>query len=112
MLSGFNLEPQSLQPRQFACEISEGYLERDVIDGGSCSVRPIITRALRAVEQGEHLGVTAVALRNLEERTGCVSGYSRQADDLLVELLHGIQIVDAQCNLPKATHRRALLVSN
>jgi hypothetical protein len=70
MLSGFDLEPQTLQPRQFVCKISEGDLERDVIDGGGCCVRPAIAGAFGAVEQGEHLCVTVVALRNLEERAG------------------------------------------
>jgi hypothetical protein len=50
------------------CEISEAYLERDVVKGGGRRVRLAMPRALGAVEQGEHLGMTAVAVRNLEKR--------------------------------------------
>ena len=53
---------------QFACKISETYLKCNVVDGGSCRVRPAIAGTLGAVEQGDHLGVAAVAVRNLEKR--------------------------------------------
>jgi hypothetical protein len=53
--------------------------------------------------KGEHLGVTAVAVRNPEERAVLISGHQRQADRLLVEPLHGIQIVNAKCNLAERT---------
>ncbi len=92
VFGGFDLKPQRLQSLPFACEIVKRYLECDVVDSGSCSVRPSITRSLGAVEQGEYLRVTVVALSNLEERDVWKSGHQRQADDFLVESLHGIQI--------------------
>ena len=45
VLGGFDLESQTLQPRLFVCKIGEGYLERDVVDGGGCCVRPAIAGA-------------------------------------------------------------------
>ncbi len=91
--------------------IVKRYLECDVVDGGSCSVRPSITGTIGAVEQGEHLSVTTVAIRNLEECGVRKSGHKRQTDDLPVKLLHGVQIVNAKCDLAKAAHHRGLLVS-
>jgi hypothetical protein len=79
VLSGFDLESQTLQPLQFVCEISKGYLERDVVNGGSSSVRPSKTGALGAVEQGEYLSVTSVAVRNLEECGVRKSGHKMQS---------------------------------
>ena len=101
VLSSFAFESHAPQPREFVCKISESYLDGDVVDGGSCGVRPAITNALGTVEQGEYLGVTAVAHRNLKERGGCVSGHQRQADDLLVELLHGVQILTRSAISPR-----------
>jgi len=50
VFGGLDMEPQTLQPRQFVGEIGERYLEGDVVNGRSCSVRPAITGALGAVE--------------------------------------------------------------
>ena len=73
-----------------------------MVDGGRCSIRPSITRTLGAVEQGEHLSVTTVAIRNLEECGVRKSGHKRQTDDLLVKPLHGVQVMDTQGDLTQA----------
>ena len=44
VLGGFNWQSQTLQPRQFVCEIGEGYLESDVVNGRSWSIRPTNSR--------------------------------------------------------------------
>jgi len=54
VFGGLDMEPQRLQSLPFVCEISERYLEGDVVNGRSCCVRPATTGALGAVEQGEH----------------------------------------------------------
>jgi len=40
VFSGFDLKPQSLQSFLFSLEIGKRYFESDVVDGGSCGVRP------------------------------------------------------------------------
>jgi hypothetical protein len=107
----FRLEALTTPASSVRLRNQERYLECDMVNCGGRGVRPTITGALGAVEQGEHLSVTAVAIRNLEKRAVWNSGHQRQADDLLVEPLHGIQIVDAKCDLAKTTDRRAPLVS-
>ena len=54
--------------------------------------------------------MTSVSVRNLEKCTTRKSGDDWQADDVLVKLLHGIQIVDAKRDLAKAAHYRAFLI--
>src|ERR1700752_3924487 len=66
--ASFDLKPQRLQSSPFVCKISKSYLERNVVNGGSCCVRSTIAGALGAVKQCEHLGVTVVAVCNFEER--------------------------------------------
>lgn len=54
--------------------------------------------------------MTAIAVRNFEKRAVRNSSHQREADDLLVELLHGIQIVDAKGDLAQPAYRRAALI--
>jgi len=61
VFGGFDMESQRLQSLFFVCEISESNLERDVVDSGSCCIRPAITGTPCAVEEGENLDVSAVA---------------------------------------------------
>ena len=63
----------------------QGDLERDLVNGGRSSVRRSKTGALGAVEQGERLSVTSVAVRNLEECGVRKSSHKGQTDDLLVK---------------------------
>ena len=110
VFGGFDMESQRLQSLFFICEISESNLERDVVDSGSCGIRPAIAGTPCAVEEGENLGVTAVAVRDLEKCGVWKSGHQRQANDFLVELLHGIQIIDAERNLAESANCRAFLI--
>jgi hypothetical protein len=45
MLGGFDLKSQRPEPFQFALEIGQRYLEYNVVNGRSCSIRPAITGA-------------------------------------------------------------------
>ncbi len=85
VLGGLDLKSQRLQSLLFGCEISERYLECNVVNRGGGRVCPPIIGALSAVEQGEYLRVAVVAIRNLEERAVRNSGHQRQADDFLID---------------------------
>ena len=73
MFGGFDFESQPLKSLQFVCKIGESYRECNVVNCGGRCVGPTIAGVLGAVEQGEHLSVSPVAVRNLKKRAGRIS---------------------------------------
>ena len=50
MFGGFDLKPQRLKSLAFVCEVSQGYFERNVVNGGGRRVRPAMAGTVGAVE--------------------------------------------------------------
>jgi len=52
--------------------------------------------------------MTSVAFAILKNAQFWNSGHERQTDDVLVKLLHCVQIVNAECDLAEAAHQHGL----
>jgi hypothetical protein len=114
---GFHLprsygQTQALQPRLFRFVISQGNLKGDVINGRSCGIESPKTGTCRSVEESEDLSVTPIAIGDLEENGVVGSPHQLQANDSLIEALHGVEVGHSQGNLAQGfdrSHERNLV---
>ncbi len=107
--SGRDGQTQALQPRLLRLIVCERYLEGDVVNCGGCGIETSITGTGRPVEQCEDLSMTPVSIGDPEEDGFIGLSHQLQANDVLVEPLHGIEVGDPQGDLAQSFDRSFLV---
>ena len=109
MFGGLDAKPQRFQSLPFVWKIGERYLKGDVVNRGGCGIEPPLTGTGRPVKESQDLSMTPIAIGDLEEDSIIGTPHHFQANDFLVEALHGVQIVDPQGNLAQGLDRSLVI---
>jgi hypothetical protein len=102
MLGRRHDQSQLFQAVFFGREIRKVDLEGDVVHRGLEWLQAGVAGMAFAVEERENLRVPSVAIGELEESGPLESLDQLQADDLLIEELHGVEVFDAKSDLTQS----------
>src|SRR5262245_28947346 len=88
--SRIDLQPQVLEAHFLRLKIVKRHIECNVMQS-----RRLRAELLGSVKEGKVLGMTAIALCDLEEYKTLFPPKCLKPDDFFVKLVHGVEVLDA-----------------